>query len=74
MLVWRTIPTWDRLAAKFAALCDLAVPCGLTINIEFMPWTTIPDLVCRVRALRADIPVSVEVPKETLARAVLAAL
>jgi len=44
---------FGRLAANFAALCALAAPSGLSINIEFMPWTAVPDLAAAVRLLRA---------------------
>jgi sugar phosphate isomerase/epimerase len=32
-----------RLAANFAALCQAAAPHGLTCDLEFMPWTAVPD-------------------------------
>jgi sugar phosphate isomerase/epimerase len=41
-----------RVEANFAALCDMAAPCGLSIDIEFMPWTAIPDLAAAERLVR----------------------
>ena len=37
-------PDRGRLIDRFAALCDLAAPFGLTIDIEFFPWTDVPNL------------------------------
>ncbi|MFC3607228.1 sugar phosphate isomerase/epimerase family protein [Stutzerimonas tarimensis] len=34
----------SRLTANFAALCEAALPFGLTADLEFMPWTAVPDL------------------------------
>lgn len=53
VLVAADDPELSRLAANFAALCDLAAPCGQTIDIEFMPWTTVPDLRAAVRLMQA---------------------
>jgi sugar phosphate isomerase/epimerase len=33
-----------RLTERFADLCALAAPHGLTADLEFMPWTRVPDL------------------------------
>ncbi|MDO5604005.1 MAG: TIM barrel protein [Paracoccus sp. (in: a-proteobacteria)] len=33
-----------RITANFARLCDLAAPAGLSADLEFMPWTAVPDL------------------------------
>jgi sugar phosphate isomerase/epimerase len=33
-----------RLTESFARFCDLAAPAGLTADLEFMPWTAVPDL------------------------------
>jgi sugar phosphate isomerase/epimerase len=38
-----------RLVANYAALCERAVPFGLSIDLEFMPWTAVPDLAAAVR-------------------------
>jgi len=35
--------TLERMAERFSALCDRAAGHGLTISLEFMPWTGIPD-------------------------------
>ena len=42
-----------RLAQSFAALCDAARPFGLTADIEFMPWTAVPDIGSAVRLVQA---------------------
>jgi sugar phosphate isomerase/epimerase len=34
-----------RLTERFAQLCQLAAQYDLTCNLEFMPWTAVPDLV-----------------------------
>ena len=33
-----------RLAQSFAALCEAARPFGMAADIEFMPWTAVPNL------------------------------
>src|SRR5476651_952856 len=33
-----------RCADSFAALCEVAAPFGLSAQIEFMPWTAVPNL------------------------------
>jgi sugar phosphate isomerase/epimerase/4-hydroxyphenylpyruvate dioxygenase-like putative hemolysin len=42
-----------RKADRFAELCDLARPLGLTIDLEFPSWTETPNLAEAVRVLRA---------------------
>lgn len=37
-------PDEARLTANYARLCDAAAPFGLTADLEFMPWTAVPDL------------------------------
>jgi IclR family transcriptional regulator, acetate operon repressor len=37
-------PDLARLTDRFAELCALAAPHGLTADLEFMPWTRVPDL------------------------------
>lgn len=32
-----------RLTASFASLCEAAAPFGLSADLEFMPWTKVPD-------------------------------
>ncbi|HET9139058.1 MAG TPA: TIM barrel protein [Actinophytocola sp.] len=46
-------PDPARKADNFAALCDLAQPFGLTIDLEFPSWTETPDLAAAVAVLRA---------------------
>ena len=43
----------SRLIANFAAFCDLAAPFGLTGDLEFMPWSTVPDLSTAIRVVGA---------------------
>lgn len=33
-----------RLIDSFARLCEVAAPYGLSCDLEFMPWTQVPDL------------------------------
>lgn len=37
-------PVLDRFADRFAAFCEAAAPFGLSADLEFMPWTSVPDL------------------------------
>jgi sugar phosphate isomerase/epimerase len=46
-------PDEARLTANFAALCDAAAPLGLTADLEFMPWTAVPDLRSAKRIVAA---------------------
>lgn len=43
----------QRLAQSFAALCEVARPYGLHPNIEFMPWTAVPDVGSALRLVQA---------------------
>lgn len=43
MLVAGDDPDEGRLTASFAALCEAARPFGLSADLEFMPWTRVPD-------------------------------
>ncbi|GAA3598750.1 hypothetical protein GCM10022419_097970 [Nonomuraea rosea] len=45
-------PEFTRKADRFARLCELARPLGLTIDLEFPSWTQTPDLTEAVRVLR----------------------
>ncbi|MEV0388814.1 TIM barrel protein [Nonomuraea sp. NPDC050643] len=45
-------PDFTRKADRFARLCDLARPLGLTVDLEFPSWTQTPDLTEAVRVLR----------------------
>ena len=38
------VATVERLAERFAALCDRAAGHGLTVALEFLPWSGIPDI------------------------------
>ncbi|GHE22201.1 sugar phosphate isomerase/epimerase family protein [Halomonas urumqiensis] len=44
ILVAADDPDPGRLVASYAALCEAARPFGLTCDLEFMPWTRVPDL------------------------------
>ena len=37
-------PDLDRFADRYARFCEAAAPYGLTADLEFMPWTSVPDL------------------------------
>jgi sugar phosphate isomerase/epimerase len=37
-------PELDRFADRFAAFCEAAAPFGFSADLEFMPWTAVPDL------------------------------
>jgi sugar phosphate isomerase/epimerase len=45
-------PDLDRTTASFAALCEAAAPYGLTADLEFMPWTQVPDVQAAARVVR----------------------
>jgi sugar phosphate isomerase/epimerase len=42
----------DRIAEQFAHLCALAAPYGLTIDLEFMPFSDVVDLSAAWRVVR----------------------
>ncbi len=44
-------PDLQRLADRFAELCDLGAPLGLSMNVEPMPWTEVKNLAQGVRLL-----------------------
>ena len=44
VLVAGNDPDESRLIERFAALCDLGAPLGLTMNLEPMPWTDVKTL------------------------------
>jgi sugar phosphate isomerase/epimerase len=46
-------PDRERAAERFARLCDLAEPFGLTVDLEFPSWTETPDLKAAVSVLKA---------------------
>jgi sugar phosphate isomerase/epimerase len=37
-------PDLGRFADRFAKFCEAAAPHGLTADLEFLPWTSVPDL------------------------------
>lgn len=47
------LPSIAEAAAGLAHACDLAAERGLSLSIEFLPWTGIPDLRSVVRLLDA---------------------
>jgi len=46
-------PDRERATERFARLCDLAEPFGLTIDLEFPSWTETPDLKAAASVLEA---------------------
>lgn len=44
-------PVLDRFADRFAAFCEAAAPFGLSADLEFMPWTAVPDLATAWRVV-----------------------
>jgi 4-hydroxyphenylpyruvate dioxygenase len=46
-------PDRARKIDRFAQLCEMARPLGLTIDLEFPSWTETPDLAEATRVLRA---------------------
>jgi sugar phosphate isomerase/epimerase len=46
-------PVASRKVERFARLCDLARPFGLTIELEFPSWTETGDLTSAVQVVRA---------------------
>jgi sugar phosphate isomerase/epimerase len=53
VLVAGNDPDPARLADRFAALCDLGAPLGLTMNVEPMPWTEVKNIAQGLRLLAA---------------------
>jgi hypothetical protein len=47
-------PDLGRFSDRFAAFCEAAAPYGLTADLEFMPWTNVPDLATARRAKAAS--------------------
>ena len=37
-------PDLERFSDNYAAFCEASAPYGLTADLEFMPWTHVPDL------------------------------
>ena len=46
-------PDRNRKIDRFARLCEMARPLGLTVDLEFPSWTETPDLNTATRILRA---------------------
>jgi len=46
-------PDRDRATERFARLCDLAKPLGLTVDLEFLTWTDNSDLITAAAVLKA---------------------
>ena len=46
-------PEESRLTENYAAFCDAAAEFGLTADLEFMPWTQVPDLDSAHRIVQA---------------------
>jgi sugar phosphate isomerase/epimerase len=44
MLVAAYDPDLTRFVDRFAKFCEASAPYGLTADLEFMPWTFVPDL------------------------------
>ena len=42
-------PDLNRFTDRFAGFCEAAARHGLTADLEFMPWTSVPDLVTASR-------------------------
>lgn len=53
ILVAGNDPDEGRLIDSFAAFCEAAAPYGLSGDLEFMPWTEVPDLATAIRVVRA---------------------
>lgn len=45
-------PDRQRAIARFAELCDMARPLGLTLDLEFVSWTEVPSLEAAADILR----------------------
>ncbi len=45
-------PDEARLAASYAALCEAMQPWRMTADLEFMPWTAVPDAQAALRTVR----------------------
>jgi sugar phosphate isomerase/epimerase len=53
MLVAGDDPDETRLTQSFAALCEASAPFGLSADLEFMPWTRVPDARTALRVVAA---------------------
>jgi sugar phosphate isomerase/epimerase len=66
VLVGGDDPVEARLTARLAALCEMAAPLGLTINLEIMPWTATRDLPAALRVISAIPQTNVGLLVDTL--------
>jgi sugar phosphate isomerase/epimerase len=41
-----------RLTDNYARLCDVMRSCGMTADLEFMPWTAVPNAASALRVVR----------------------
>lgn len=46
-------PDEARLAQHYAQLCEAMAPFGLSADLEFMPWTAVPDAATALRVVQA---------------------
>jgi sugar phosphate isomerase/epimerase len=46
-------PDFARLVDGYAQLCELMSPFGMTADLEFMPWTAVPDAQSAMRVVKA---------------------
>jgi sugar phosphate isomerase/epimerase len=54
VLVAGNDPVESRLIARFAALCELGAPLGLSMNVEPMPWTDVKNFAQGLRIVEAS--------------------
>lgn len=45
-------PLESRLTQNYARLCEVMQPYGMTADLEFMPWTAVPDARAALRIVR----------------------
>jgi len=45
-------PDTSRLSAHYARLCEVMQPYGLTADLEFMPWTAVPNARSALEVIR----------------------
>lgn len=45
-------PDEARLTANYARLCEVMAPYGMTADLEFMPWTAVPNAQAALRVVR----------------------
>jgi len=67
VLVAADDPDRTRLAESYARLCEAMQPFGLTADLEFMPWTEVPDARAAVAVIeRAGRPANAGVLVDAL--------